>query len=87
MKHLGNEATRRTGRSASAAAMRRKKLGIAPVPKPNFRVWTAREIALLGTMPDKDLAALTGHSAGSTKAKRLSLRIAPFRPGSNFLEL
>ena len=36
------------------------------------------EIAFLGTMPDKELAARFGHSVGSTKAKRLSLGIAAF---------
>ena len=72
------EIARRTGRSNSAVWLRRKQLGIPPVPKANYRPWTAAEIALLGTMSDKEFAARFGHSVGSTKAKRFSLGIAAF---------
>ena len=72
------EIARRTGRSNSAVWLRRKQLGIPPVPKANYGPWTTAEIALLGTMSDKKFAERFGHSVGSTKAKRLSLGIAAF---------
>ena len=73
------EIDRRSGRSNSAVWLRRKQLGIPPVPKANYRPWTTAEIALLGTMPDKEFAARFGHSVGSTKAKRLALGIGAFQ--------
>ena len=72
------EIARRTGRSNSAVWLRRKQLGIPPVPRANYGPWTTAEIALLGTMPDKELAARFGHSVGGTKAKRLTLGLAAF---------
>ena len=44
-------------------------------------LWRAREIALLGTVPDREGARRTGRSAGGVRKKRWMLGIANSRDG------
>jgi hypothetical protein len=44
---------------------------------PDLRPWTKEELALLGTMPDRDLAARLERSYQSVRRKRKALGIAP----------
>ena len=47
---------------------------------PGGPLWTAHEDSLLGTMPDKQVAAATGRSLGSIYARRSKLGIPSMRP-------
>ena len=66
-----SEETRARMRQAVAAGRR---------PSPAGPLWTAEEDLLLGTMPDKQVAAATGRSLGSIYARRSKLGIASVRP-------
>jgi hypothetical protein len=43
------------------------------------REWTPEQIALLGTIPDEELAALTGRRESAVRVKRSKLRIPTYR--------
>jgi hypothetical protein len=58
--------------------IRRRKQGSAPELAMR-NAWSPEEKSLLGTMPDREIAAKTGHSPKSVKTKRQSLRIAAYR--------
>lgn len=56
---------------ADARAERSKRLGIRPPDRWAGRGgWTAREVALLGALPDAAVAARVGRSAEAVRAKR-----------------
>jgi hypothetical protein len=44
--------------------------------------WTGKEVALLGTVPDEDVAAMTGKSLGAVRSKRRSMGIPNPRLGN-----
>jgi hypothetical protein len=50
-----------------------------PYRVPRYRRWISAELKLLGTLPDKAVAARTGHTFRSTAAKRRELGLAPVR--------
>lgn len=60
-----------TAATASAKAKRRRLRG------PNLSTWTAEEIALLGVLPDKAIAAQTGRRRGLVAAARRKLGLPP----------
>jgi hypothetical protein len=60
----GSKATQQTRLKMSEAHKRR---GSIP---PGIQVWTKEEHALLGTMPDKDVAERTGRTLGAVQARR-----------------
>lgn len=43
--------------------------------------WTAEQLALLGTIPDAELAAKFGRTVGAVRERRAGLKIATFRDG------
>jgi len=53
-------------------------LGIPPAPNPKYRKWTPEDIALIGTMPDSDLARQLGYPYYVVVHKRTQLKI-PYR--------
>src|SRR5262245_56982866 len=61
-----------TGRSPTAARVKRCKLGI---PNPSGPGRTAEELELLGTAPDAEVAARIGRTEGAVTLKRCRLRI------------
>ena len=70
------EAARLAGVSSTAATHIRRSLGIrAYLPKDK---WTRDEIALLGTAPDREIAARLTRSVEAVKRKRAILHIAPY---------
>jgi hypothetical protein len=68
------EVSRLTGRSRSAVNWQRQQLRIGN-PAPENRVWTAKEIALLGTESDQALAGKLGRGVLGVRGKRRQLRI------------
>lgn len=50
-----------------------------PYLAPHYRRWTPAALKLLGTNPDKAVAAQTGHTLRSTAAKRIELGLPPVR--------
>jgi hypothetical protein len=67
------------GKAAEAAKLEHQDLGIESPSQPG---WTKREIRLLGTRPDREIARGTGRSTSAVQMKRLSLGIPCFRAGS-----
>ncbi len=61
-------------------AIRRRLWELAPKVTRGL-AWTARHKALIGTMPDRAVAARTGHPLRSVRHMRLKLGIPPYRPG------
>lgn len=57
----------------------RHKLGVPP-HNPVWKPWTETELALLGKYPDAEVAARTGHPAGSIKMQRCKLGISCCNP-------
>jgi len=51
-----------------------------PMSKPAHRLWTAKELKLIGTMPDHDLARKLGRHPRSVQSKRLALKIPYVKP-------
>jgi hypothetical protein len=49
------------------------------VRHPNARVWTSDELALLGTLADRQIAARLGVSTNAVAAARRARGIAPFQ--------
>jgi hypothetical protein len=60
-------------------AIRRRLWELAPRVTRGLE-WTPAHQALIGTMPDRDVAARTGHPLRSVRHMRLKLGIAPYRP-------
>src|SRR5215470_10404455 len=60
----------------------REARGIGLVTGP--RRWTAREIRLLGTMPDNELARRLRRTSSDVRRQRGSLKIKPFKARSAF---
>ena len=58
--------------------IRRRLQGTAP-EQCMTNLWTPEQQALLGTMPDQELAAGIGRTLRAVQSKRKSLRIPPFR--------
>jgi hypothetical protein len=46
---------------------------------PSHRLWSNRETALLGTMPDADLAKVLGRSVSAVRGRRERSRLPAFR--------
>ena len=55
----------------NAICLRRKKMGIKAAPHP--KAWTAKELALLGMMPDTEVSSLVGRAHAAVRAIRLKL--------------
>jgi len=78
---------RKIGISVSCVTNKRRQLGIRSFlrrkavsrPRRSLSDWKAEEIALLGTMTDKNVAARLDLSPSTVRLKRLSLEIPPFR--------
>jgi hypothetical protein len=73
-----------TGRTKAAVYLKRRKVGIS-LSRPESRGgspgprWTKKEVALLGTAPDEDIARRVGRTKTAIYMKRWSLGIAnPF---------
>jgi hypothetical protein len=66
-------------RAASGRADLAESLGRARAKRWEGRAWTRQQIALLGTMPDEGLAALTGRSESAVRVKRSKLGIPTYR--------
>jgi hypothetical protein len=49
------------------------------IPRPGGGRWTAEALALLGTLPDRELARRLGRSLSSVTQKRCKLGIAGLR--------
>jgi len=49
--------------------VKRQALGI-PFHNPRYEIWRPEELALLGTMPDEEVASRTGHSVPSVRRAR-----------------
>ena len=76
------DAARQTGRKLTAIQSRRGHLGIPMfnhVPRKPLRVWTAREIKLLGTMADSQLAHRLRREKHQVLQMRLALKIPSFK--------
>jgi hypothetical protein len=58
---------------------RRRQAGQAPELAHGKKAWSPAHKALLGTMPDRDVAACTGHPLSSVKSMRLRLHIPCYR--------
>jgi hypothetical protein len=67
---------RHTVATRQRMSQRHKRLGHWP---PVERVWTPREEALIGTMPDEAVALLTGRTLSAVWCKRQVLRIPSWR--------
>lgn len=65
--------------SKTAAHEMRKRWGIAPLTEKPPE-WSADDLAMLGKLPDKEIARITGRSANTVKNKRKSLGIDPGPP-------
>ena len=65
----GSKATQQTRLKVSEAHKRR---GTTP---PGIPLWTREEHALLGTMPDKDVAERTGRPLGAVQARRYAFGV------------
>lgn len=59
------------GRSKKSVRHRRLTLGIHN--RPTGRPWTEAERALLGKMPDRKVAALTGRSLSAIRTRRITI--------------
>jgi hypothetical protein len=59
--------------------IRRRLAGAAP-ESATSKAWTLAHKDLLGTMPDRDVAARTGHPPSSVRTVRQKLGIPAFRP-------
>jgi hypothetical protein len=46
------------------------------IPNPALNRWNAEEIALLGTLPDREVARRTGRTLGAVFQQRIKLGIA-----------
>jgi hypothetical protein len=69
-----------TGRTVAAVRLRRKQIFGRPPCNPVWKPWTPKEKALLGKMPDGEVAQLTGHPVRAAKATRRKLGIPCFNP-------
>jgi hypothetical protein len=52
------------------------ELGLRPPGRTNGRPWTRRELAMLGSMPDEQIAARIDRTATAVRVKRTALGIA-----------
>jgi hypothetical protein len=73
-------AARRKGKNLPPEQVERRRrtaleLGLRPPSPPAEVLWTAEELALLGTMPDEDVAARIGRTATGVRVKRSRCRI------------
>ena len=76
------ELSRRLGRSV-AAIRNHRRLKYGPVSPPGRR-WTRRELRLLGTRPDLEVARLVGRRCGNVQVKRGLLDIPSSRARQKF---
>ena len=64
-----------------AVRQQRIALQIAPFrARPKFKRWSVKDVWLLGTMPDEELAARLKRTVGSVKGARFSYKIPIFHP-------
>lgn len=76
-KYSVAEAARRIGRGKYCILARRRAIGVAKTTL--HRPWTEKEVALLGTVPDLELARRLNRTKGSIVDKRNQLRIYRYR--------
>jgi hypothetical protein len=57
------------------------RLGLRPPPHPGGRPWTEAELALLGTLPDDEVAVRIGRTTTAVRVQRLRLKIPTARDG------
>ena len=69
------EVARRTARSLEAIRKRRQFLGLPPPP--SFKTWSNTDLALLGTMPDSELAKRLNRTDCAVRYRRLKEGILP----------
>lgn len=89
----GDQATHRRLSAAGAAAMKArewtdeerdaraglsKRLGLRPTGRWSKTGWTEEQDALLGTMPDEDVAAAAGRTAEAVRCRRRVLKVKTF---------
>jgi hypothetical protein len=78
-----SDAAERIGRTPSAVATMRERLGVAPftkrAPRAKPTTWTPAKERLLGTMSDVDLARKLRCSSMTVFYRRKRLKIARFR--------
>jgi hypothetical protein len=67
-----DEAVPRLNRSRNAILLRRRLLGVAK-EYDSHAPWSTKETALLGVLPDAEVARRTGHPLGSVQQKRYHL--------------
>ena len=80
-----DEVARRVGRTRMAVQKRRFRLRIE-CKRPERPQWTEEELALLGTLPDAELAKRLQCPARRVTYKRKSLQIPPFPPAERFVK-
>jgi DNA-binding CsgD family transcriptional regulator len=59
---------------------KRLEMRIPPAPSEKYKPWRIHEIALLGKLPDSEVAQLTGRSYSSVLSHRNTLKIAYINP-------
>jgi hypothetical protein len=67
----GLKGTRRPADQVEQMRQTRKRLGLRPPPHPGGRPWTEAELALLGTLPDAELATQLGRTERAVVVMRL----------------
>ena len=67
-------------RKAKSRNARRLKLGQYLQPGYHGPLWTAEELALLGTLPDADVAVIVGKSANAVRVQRTKKGIPAVKP-------
>ncbi len=68
-----------TDEERDARAKRAKRLGLRPPNRWATTGWTADQDALLGTMPDADVATLVGRTPGAVRSRRTGKQIPTFQ--------
>jgi hypothetical protein len=74
----GIKAKEWTDAELDARAERSRRLGLRPTGRWAGREWTPEQLALLGTMPDADLAAQLGKTEAAVRGRRAALKIGTF---------
>lgn len=86
-KSIDAEVAETLGISLGSVAIARRKFGIAAFkprkahnrPRRSLSDWSEKEIALLGTLTDKQVANILGLGDATVRIKRISLGIPPYR--------
>lgn len=73
------QAKERTDEERDARSERSKRLGLRPTGRWAKTGWTAKQYALLGIMPDADVAGFVGRTPGALRSRRTRKQIPAFR--------